>query len=300
MSFDPSSKVADTLLYERLRTTDDRKLADSYDRLLGVEHADVLPTLRSTIEVSLDDLEENEHDRSSRNEQRSGDQCCPCFGCACSCHASDLCVSEIERPIDSFVVYLFDYGLFSVPKNSSKFDVLLDYLHEEGLYDRSYVVSVSTDQQKSGMENNLCRSSRDSSLLRYKPSVVESLEDTRNDVRKKFRGIVVQNSGYNWFAVRAALNFPSIIIYVRLSCSRNDIPADHTIVVDPSNPQFVSSPGSYGYKIARILAHTRFKFFGVDNFDFSEILESNNMRMLQKMSTSLKRGEGDGEKGDKV
>lgn len=290
MSFDRSSKVADTLLYERLRSTDDRKLADSYDRLLGVDNNDTSPPLRSTVEVSIDDLEENEQARPSRSE-RDSDQCCPCFGCPCSCHASDLCVSEVERPIDSFVVYLFDYGLFSVPKNSSKFDVLLDYLHEEGLYDRSYVVSVSTDQQKAGMENGLSRSSRDTSLLRYKPSVVESLEDTRNDVRKKFRGIVVQNSGYNWFAVRAALNFPSIIIYVRLSCSRNDVPADHTIVVDPANPQFVSSPGSYGFKIARILAHTRFKFFGVDNFDFSEILESNNMRMLQKMTTSLKRGD---------
>lgn len=239
-------------------------------------------------------------DDDNDNKSTDKQQCCDCTNCTCSCHVNDqMFAPDLERPIDSYVVYLFDYELFNVPQNYNKFEILYDYLNEERIFDRSYVVSVATDTRRDDylmyergsrnrnvVESRLERSEIDSNVLRYRPSIVESIDETRNDVRQRFRGLVVQGSRYDWFTVKSVLNYPAFIIYVRVLNSKNDLPAvDHTIIVDPSHKTFISSPGTHGLKIARILAHTRTKYFGIDHFNFSHLLEQANLRILQRAAS---------------
>lgn len=236
--------------------------------------------------------------------------CCLCRGCACSCHVLDehslSLAPDIERPIDSYVVYLFDYELFTVPQNYNKFEILYDYLNEERIFDRSYVVSVATDTRRddysfyardasnrnkgSTVESKLERSEVDVNVLRYRPSIVESVDETRNDIRQRFRGLIVQGSRHDWFTVKSVLNYPSFIVYVRVLNSKNNLPSvDHTIVVDPSHKSFISSPGTQGLKIARILAHTRSKYFGIEHFNFTPLLEQSNLRIIQRSVAAANR-----------
>lgn len=239
-------------------------------------------------------------DDDDDNKSKDKQQCCDCTDCTCSCHVNDqMFAPDLERPIDSYVVYLFDYELFNVPQNYNKFEILYDYLNEERIFDRSYVVSVATDTRRDDylmyergsrnrnvVESRLERSEIDSNVLRYRPSIVESIDETRNDVRQRFRGLVVQGSRYDWFTVKSVLNYPAFIIYVRVLNSKNDLPAvDHTIIVDPSHKTFISSPGTHGLKIARILAHTRTKYFGIDHFNFSHLLEQANLRIIQRAAS---------------
>lgn len=260
---------------------------------------------------------------SSINDKRDNDdtRCCVCYGCACSCHVLDehaLIAPDVERPIDSYVVYLFDYELFTVPQNYNKFEILFDYLNEEGIFDRSYVVSVTTDTRrddysyyvrgdndrgvdgngsnkgsgigsKNTIESKLERSEVDVNVLRYRPSIVESIDETRNDIRQRFRGLIVQGSRYDWFTVKSVLNYPSFLLYVRVLNSKNNLSfVDHTIVVDPSHKTFISSPGTQGLKVARILAHTRTKYFGIEHFNFTHLLEQANLRIIQRAATNKK------------
>lgn len=249
-------------------------------------------------DVDQTDLMDVQFQMKSNEPERIGDktdakECCSCPECLCSCHVR-LGVDEPLLPIDSYVVYFFDYELFSVPRNMYSFEILVEYLRRERIFDRSYVVSVSSDTQRDGYamivpgsgrsntESQIERSEFSSNLFRYRPSVVESLDDTRSDIRQLFRGLIVQGSKHDWYTVRASLNFPSLIVYVKMTHSRNDIQANHTIFVDMSHRSFISTPGSVGLKIARILAYERAKYFNVPHFDFRSLVEQTNLRDIQR------------------
>lgn len=233
-------------------------------------------------------------DNKSYNER--GDVCCPCTGCLCSCHASfsdGVVDKDDERPIDSYVVYLFDYELFTVAQNYQKFELLLEYLKDENIFDRSYVVSTVSDRLRDSYsisssagarstDSRLERCVYDTNVLRYRPSIVESVNDTRSDIRQQFRGLIVQGSTHDWYNVRAALNFPAFLIYVRLASSKNDLAADHIILVNWQQKSFVATRGSYGYKIARILAHERTKYFGIHPYNFEPLVKHVSFLSLQR------------------
>jgi hypothetical protein len=104
----------------------------------------------------------------------------------------------------------------------------------------------------------------------------------RKNVQHRFRGLVVHGGQYDWFTIRSSLHFPSFLVYVKLACSKNDIHADHTILVDTANLNFISPQGTFGFKIARILAHTRAKYFGIPHFNFEPLIEQVNLRALQR------------------
>lgn len=143
--------VASMLLSERLKGSQlkDSDLFRAYGRL----PSHLVPQV---MEVSLDDLDSkaNLYDRGSNayhgmDNVASVSRCCPCVGCMCSCHVDvRQMYPESDRPIDLYVAYLFVYELFNVPQNQQKYEILLDYLQEERIFDRSYIVSISTDTQK--------------------------------------------------------------------------------------------------------------------------------------------------------
>lgn len=290
---DPDEAVYDEFLSKRLR-------GEYIDVETEIENTSQQPT--SDVIISNVDMDGNlivEVERVVEDTKTDdSDKCCECRDCSCSCHVNDeMCSPDLERPIDSYVVYLFDYELFNVPKNYNKFEILYDYLNEERIFDRSYVVSVATDTRRDDfsmyergnrnlIDSKLERSDIDSSVLRYRPSIVESVDETRNDVRQRFRGLVVQGSRHDWFTVKSVLNYPSFVVYVRVLNSKNDLSAvDHTIIVDPSHKTFISSPGTHGLKIARILAHTRTKYFGIQPFNFSNLLEQANLRIINRAAS---------------
>lgn len=242
------------------------------------------------------------------NEDGRRLSCCPCTGCLCSCHTSaEKLAGVVDHnavlPIDTYVVYFFDYELFSVPRNMESFDVLVEYLRQERIFERSYVVSVSSDTQRdayamvvpgggrSNTESQIERSEYSNNLFRYRPSIVESIDDTRADVRQRFSGLIVQGSRHDWYTVRAALNFPSLIVYVKMAHSRNHVQSNHSIIVDMSQRSFVSTPGTLGLKVARILAHERAKYFNVPHFDFGPLVEQTNLRALQRSAVQQQQHE---------
>lgn len=307
-----SQEVVSKFLSERLKGTPGNN-GDAIDPFGYRLPSHLIPQVT---EISIDELDGN--GRSAVRNSTSGSSslssvtfqsadnlggrlsssCCPCVGCTCSCHLDGgYSYAECDRPIDSYVAYLFDYELFNVPQNLQKYEVLLDYLREERIFDRSYVVSISTDTQRDNYtmsgagggrntQSKLQRCEYDSNVLRYRPSIVESTDDTRNDIRHKFRGLIVQGGKYDWFTIRSTLHFPAFLVYVKLACSKNDIHADHTILVDTSNLNFISSQGTFGFKIARILAHTRSKYFGIPHFNFAPLIEQANVRALQRTAKS--------------
>lgn len=283
----------------------------SLQRSFGDDLRDVTVDEDGEFVVNVDDNAIDDNDAAADGNDANGggsSSCCVCNGCSCSCHVRDDTFStttiDAERPIDSYVVYLFDYELFTVPQNYNKFEILYDYLNEERIFDRAYVVSVTSDtrrddyalypRNKGGtVESKLERSDVDANVLRYRPSIVESVDETRNDIRQRFRGLIVQGSRHDWFTVKSVLNYPSFIVYVRVLNSKNNLPCvDHTILVDPSHKSFISTPGTQGLKIARILAHTRSKYFGIDHFNFARLLEQSNLRIIQRSAAVVNRTDG--------
>lgn len=220
--------------------------------------------------------------------------CCECTGCACSCHSDELQPADV-RPIDSYVSYLFDYDLFSVPSNRQQFDLLLEYLRDENIFDHCVIVSVATDTYRSAVDSRAERSSHDPNVLRYRPSIIESVEETRSDVRRSFRNLVVQGGCSDWFTVKASLNYPTYLVYVRLVNSRNDVRADYVLNVDYANRVFTSHKGSFGLKIAKLVAHTRATYFGIRHYNFTPLVESLRLRSLKQRALRSRKAKDAGE-----
>ena len=247
-------------------------------------HSSLLETVET---VSLDELDEHAGSRrrpfgssGDRTEDPNAHSCCDCTGCGCSCHVDEGQSVDI-RPIDSYVCYLFDYDLFSVPSNRQHFDLLLEYLRDESILDRCVVVSLATDTYRSAVDSRAERSEIDPNVLRYRPSIIESIEETRSDVRRSFRNLIVQGSVADWFTVKASLHYPTYLVYIRLVGSRNDLRADYVLNVDYANRVFTSNKGSYGLKIAKLVAHTRAKYFGIRHYNFTPLIENARLRALK-------------------
>lgn len=267
--------------YAQSSADEDEESLDDFARQV---HSSPLETIQT---ITLDELDDA-NPRSYNVEQKrfssdtSGNTmvCCECTGCVCSCHSSQDLSTE-SRPIDSYVCYLFDYDLFSVPSNRLQFDLLLEYLREENILDHCVVVSVVSDTYRSPADSRTERSSLDPNLLRYRPSIIESVEETRADVRRSFRNLIVQGATSDWFNVKASLNYPTYLIYIHLLGSRNELKADYVLNVDYANRVFTSSKGSYGLKIARLIAHTRATYFGIRHYNFTPLMENARVRALK-------------------
>lgn len=267
---------------------------DDVDESSRTLHSSLLETVET---MTLDELDDSAGSvrRSHLNERNAPPYaCCECTGCACSCHSDELEPADV-RPIDSYVCYLFDYDLFSVPSNRQQFDLLLEYLRDENIFDRCVIVSVATDTYRSAVDSRAERSSHDPNVLRYRPSIIESVEETRSDVRRSFRNLIVQGGSNDWFTVKASLNYPTYLVYVRLVNSRNDVRADYVLNVDYANRVFTSHKGSFGLKIAKLVAHTRATYFGIRHYNFTPLVESLRLRSLKQRALRSRKTKDAGE-----
>lgn len=218
--------------------------------------------------------------------------CCGCSSCSCACHAEKLFNNpESMRPVDSYVAYLFDHGLFDVPNNRDHFEILIDYLRSEGIFSRSYVVTVANDQARdpftgssgrNSLDCDVVRSRENNDVLKYAPSIVQSVDSSRSDVRRYFTGLYAMGADSDWFTVKSSINFPSYTVYVHVARTKNRIPADYSILVDYGANEFCKTPGTYGLKIAKILTFLRHKYFDIPMCDFGPLLEDARIRSLAR------------------
>lgn len=268
---------------------------DDVDESSRTLHSSLLETVETMTLDELDDSAGSVRRSNVLNERNAPPYgCCECTGCACSCHSDELQPADV-RPIDSYVCYLFDYDLFSVPSNRQQFDLLLEYLRDENIFDHCVIVSVATDTYRSAVDSRAERSSHDPNVLRYRPSIIESVEETRSDVRRSFRNLVVQGGCSDWFTVKASLNYPTYLVYVRLVNSRNDVRADYVLNVDYANRVFTSHKGSFGLKIAKLVAHTRATYFGIRHYNFTPLVESLRLRSLKQRALRSRQAKDAGE-----
>ena len=100
-------------------------------------------------------------------------------------------------------------------------------------------------------------------------------------MRRSFRNLIVQGSVADWFTVKASLHYPTYLVYIRLVGSRNDLRTDYVLNVDYANRVFTSNKGSYGLKIAKLVAHTRAKYFGIRHYNLTPLIENARLRALK-------------------
>lgn len=236
----------------------------------------------------------NGYDRSeeTHGEPEGPSPCCPCVvNCECSHHFAET-DPLMDRPIDSLFVYAFDSDLFSVPQNRRQFDIFVEYLRDQDLTKNSVVVAVSGDGGSGrdvfdSMTRNgwrLERSKTDSSVQRHRlfsANVIESVFDSHLDVRRLFRTVILEGRDDDWLTLKALLNYPVYVVYFRRKYSKNEVRADATVTFDYGSRKLVSSRGTLGLKIAQALASFRHDFLAVPHFDFTSLIETSKLRLLE-------------------
>lgn len=230
--------------------------------------------------------------------------CCLCASCDCHCHSS-----KVENNQD-FVRYLFDYDIFSMPQNFSRFGYLISYLKHEGILYNCCVVTTETcslrgpyafpgvskkkritgteqyDEQEA-INTKIIRSQVGGNLQFPRPiNLIEPLLET-TDVRMMMRNYVLKNNATDWRDLRYGLQMPTFLIYVKLNSSTNHLPsADFTALFDLRHLRVVGSDISLGRRLAELVAGIREKYFGISLPDFSKIeQEFTNLKLdrsLQK------------------
>lgn len=240
--------------------------------------------------------------------------CCLCGTCICLCHVeANACSNE------NFVRYLYDYDLFSVPRNFQNCGYLVAYLRDEGIFSNCVIVSaetsslrgpysrlIGTRSRHSNVERSVfsdIRRSRATGSLSFRSNsnVIESVNDF--DVRKLFRNLMLKNSRRDWLDLKYALQMPSIVVFFKAHGTKIYVPnADIVYDFDLRKLQILSDRKSIGRRLAELTAGFRREFFDVDlpNFDKVEekframLLDRSLLNMeLNDLATSSRRVDDD-------
>lgn len=245
-----------------------------------------------------DDLEfDNEYSRKEYLE------CCDCSECNCNCHAWSLKkrhISDLKIKAEDIVRYLFDYTLFKVPNNFERCGFLYIYLLSEGILDLSCIISKEScnvvgpftkPNPHNKRQKNIERVSELDSVNTYvdrnkngelhftMPSnVIDPINVT--DIRMLFRNIILTENTSEWLQIKTALQFPSILLYIKLQGSHVEINADRTWEFFLADLRNLSE--SLGHKLAKIIAWFRKVYFNIPVPDFTKLQKDFEMQMTQK------------------
>ncbi|KAK2574874.1 hypothetical protein KPH14_013139, partial [Odynerus spinipes] len=242
--------------------------------------------------------------------------CCLCGTCLCTCHIESGAFNN-----ENFVRYLYDYDLFSVPRNYQNCGYLVAYLKNEGILVNSVVVASDTNSLRGpfttllgsrssratdrAIRSDIRRSRSNASLsFRRTANVIEPVNDF--DVRKLFRNLILKNTRRDWLDLKYALQMPSIVVFFKSHGTKTYVPnADIVYDFDLRKLQILSDKKTIGRRLAELTAGFRREFFDVSlpNFDKVDerframLLDRNLLDMELRDLTNSKERVGDGDSG---
>lgn len=219
--------------------------------------------------------------------------CCLCGTCLCTCHIEAGAFSN-----ENFVRYLYDYDLFSVPRNYQNCGYLVAYLKNEGILVNSVVVASDTSSLRGPFTTLLgARSSRSSDRVirsdirrsrsnaslsfRRTANIIEPVNDF--DVRKLFRNLVLKNTRRDWLDLKYALQMPSIVVFFKSHGTKTYVPnADIVYDFDLRKLQILSDKKTIGRRLAELTAGFRREFFDVSLPNFDKVDERFRAMLLDR------------------